>query len=199
VEAPLEGNELDLASVTDRALEAYYAGTPEPLYQAFLNQARASTWKNLGYSDPTLCRQIAERGLLGMKTFKGESRVSTWFYRIAENECKRELRRIIGDRNLHVFLDHLKPGSNEARQVNAHQTAISDQNARESEAETLRAGALAHLPDEQASVLELREQGFTLKEIAEKIGIPLQTAASRYRLAFEKIRKYADGIDKKGS
>ncbi len=85
----------DSQSATEEAYQVYKAGDSTALYRrAFLNQARASIWKNLGHYDPTLCHQIAQRGLLKVKSFRGESKVSTWFYRLAENECKRELRRL---------------------------------------------------------------------------------------------------------
>jgi len=49
--------------------------------------------------------------------------------------------------------------------------------------------ALAALPLEQRSVAQLRLwDGLTFEEIAEVQGIPLNTAASRYRYALEKLR-----------
>lgn len=49
--------------------------------------------------------------------------------------------------------------------------------------------ALAKLPLEQRSVAQLKLwDGLTFEEIAEVQGIPLNTAASRYRYALEKLR-----------
>lgn len=49
--------------------------------------------------------------------------------------------------------------------------------------------ALASLPLEQRSVAQLKLwDGLTFEEIAEVQGIPLNTAASRYRYALEKLR-----------
>ena len=51
------------------------------------------------------------------------------------------------------------------------------------------AHALALLPVEQRSVAQLKLwDGLTFEEIAEVQGIPLNTAASRYRYALEKLR-----------
>lgn len=51
------------------------------------------------------------------------------------------------------------------------------------------AHALALLPLEQRSVAQLKLwDGLTFEEIAEVQGIPLNTAASRYRYALEKLR-----------
>lgn len=50
--------------------------------------------------------------------------------------------------------------------------------------------ALAKLPVEQRSVAQLKLwDGLTFEEIAEVQGIPLNTAASRYRYALEKLRQ----------
>jgi RNA polymerase sigma-70 factor, ECF subfamily len=48
---------------------------------------------------------------------------------------------------------------------------------------------LAELPDEQREVVIMRIwSGLTLDEIAAATGVPLSTAASRYRYALEKLR-----------
>jgi RNA polymerase sigma-70 factor (ECF subfamily) len=49
--------------------------------------------------------------------------------------------------------------------------------------------AMKTLPDEQRTVAQLKIwDGLTFEEIAETQGIPLNTAASRYRYAIEKLR-----------
>lgn len=50
--------------------------------------------------------------------------------------------------------------------------------------------ALINLPQEQREVVVLKVyQGLSFKEISELLGIPLDTAASRYRYAIEKLRE----------
>jgi RNA polymerase sigma-70 factor (ECF subfamily) len=50
--------------------------------------------------------------------------------------------------------------------------------------------ALAELPEEQREVLVMRIwSGLTLDEAARATGVPLHTAASRYRYALEKLRQ----------
>lgn len=50
--------------------------------------------------------------------------------------------------------------------------------------------ALAELPEEQREVLVMRIwSGLTLEEVAHATGVPLHTAASRYRYALEKLRQ----------
>ena len=49
--------------------------------------------------------------------------------------------------------------------------------------------ALAELPPEQRAVVHLKLwEGLTFEQIAEALGIPLNTAASRYRYATDKLR-----------
>jgi RNA polymerase sigma-70 factor (ECF subfamily) len=51
------------------------------------------------------------------------------------------------------------------------------------------AGALEELPPEQRTIVQLRLwDGLTFEEIAAAQGIPLNTAASRYRYALDKLR-----------
>jgi RNA polymerase sigma-70 factor (ECF subfamily) len=50
--------------------------------------------------------------------------------------------------------------------------------------------ALAELPAEQREAVVMRIwSGMTLEEVAEATGVPLNTAASRYRYALEKLRE----------
>lgn len=50
--------------------------------------------------------------------------------------------------------------------------------------------ALQRLPEEQRDVVALKlDGGFTFEEIGKELGIPAQTAASRYRYALEALRR----------
>ncbi|HXI51758.1 MAG TPA: sigma factor-like helix-turn-helix DNA-binding protein, partial [Candidatus Saccharimonadales bacterium] len=52
------------------------------------------------------------------------------------------------------------------------------------------AEALAELPTEQRAVVHLKLwEGLTFEAIAEALGLPLNTAASRYRYAIDKLRQ----------
>lgn len=56
------------------------------------------------------------------------------------------------------------------------------------------AGALAALPDEQKDIVILKIfQDFSFKEIAAICGLSINTAASRYRYALEKLRTSLEG------
>lgn len=56
--------------------------------------------------------------------------------------------------------------------------------------------AIRQLPDEQREVLCLKAfEGMTFNEIAAALGIPANTAASRYRYALDKLRTLLGGAD----
>jgi RNA polymerase sigma factor (sigma-70 family) len=184
-------------SDADHAYHAYKSGNSAPLYQAFVAQARIAVWKNIGPADPTLCHQIAERGLLAVGKFRGDSRVSTWFYKIAENECKRELRRLTTIRKRDVALDSLGPGSKDSRKLGNDAERAFKASMIALEAASRLRGAISVLPGDQREAVLQRLRGVPFKEIAASAGVPLATIASRFRLGMEKLEKNLSKSDKK--
>ena len=60
----------------------------------------------------------------------------------------------------------------------------------ESAFRTALAGALGEIPEDQRAVVHLKLwEGLTFEQIAELLGIPLNTAASRYRYGIDKLRE----------
>jgi RNA polymerase sigma-70 factor (ECF subfamily) len=115
----------------------------------------------------------------------------------------RHRRKLAGVDNLigYVFLvarhEALRYASRHARTVgkqttlspeNLFQEAYGDDRATRELAD-LVSTALAGLSPEQREVVELKIYGgLTFREIADVIGVPLQTAATRYRAALEHLR-----------
>lgn len=57
--------------------------------------------------------------------------------------------------------------------------------------------ALAALPEEQRSVVHLHVwEDLSFREIAELLGLPLQTIASRYRYALDKLRQHQPALER---
>ncbi len=179
-----------LSHEIDAAYEAYTAGEPqssERLYIALKAQASNILCHRLGRSDEHLERQITHRAMLALESFGGKSKLSTWFYTIAQNEAHRELRSEITSRNRYVFLDApVEPGDGDqgpklelkAKPVN-----------QEAEIDFAKLNLeLLKLSNEQAQVLSLKREGYSLREIAEKTEEPIGTIRSRYRLAKDKVR-----------
>lgn len=101
-----------------------------------------------------------------------------WLYRMAHNQAvdwlrRRKVRWEAEERLLRELEDgHHSAPDPDTRLLARHFTA-----------------ALQALPDEQRVVMQLKLwEGMTFEEIAEAQGIPMNTAASRYRYALEKLR-----------
>ncbi len=68
---------------------------------------------------------------------------------------------------------------------------VSERDSRAREAADLAAAGLSYLSPEQREVVELKVYcGFTFQEIGEAVGVPLATAASRYRAALERLKDW---------
>lgn len=107
--------------------------------------------------------------------FRGESSLSTWLFGIANNECRREMRR---GRFEAVPLDfetaHISIGESES--------ALVDR-------EALRQ-AMARLSAEHREVVMLHElEGLTYEEVAVILNVPVGTVKSRLHHAFSYLRK----------
>jgi RNA polymerase sigma factor (sigma-70 family) len=118
-----------------------------------------------------------------VRTFREESRLSTSFITIARNEINRNLRTIVEDRRDRVPLEADLDLDTEAPGVEPPAPPIDLDTPLDVES------ALQTLPPEQAAVLRLSLQGFTLEEIAEKTGAPLGTIRGRYTLGKAKMAR----------
>jgi RNA polymerase sigma-70 factor, ECF subfamily len=176
-----------LSREIDAAYEAYKADEPdseERLLEAFRVQARNVIVYRLQSDDPTLEYQISHRAILALKKFRGESKLSTWFYHMAQNETKRELRRRIRDRERHVPID-VRDDEDEDEKCEVQLAAKTGNQDASLDLQKLRKG----LSKEQKEVFGLMEVGYTLEEVAKQLGLPLGTIRSRYRLAKAKMKR----------
>lgn len=107
-----------------------------------------------------------------------------WLWRMAHNLAldwlRRQGTRHMAHERLGGELDQSEPGQAASLPECGHDVAVLDRQVQ---------AALAALPPEQRSVAFLKLwQGLTLEEIAQAQDLPLNTAASRYRYALEKLR-----------
>jgi RNA polymerase sigma-70 factor (ECF subfamily) len=107
--------------------------------------------------------------------FRGESSIRTWLFGVAQNECRRAIRRQgLSCSGLDYALEISAAGDGEETIVNR---------------ELLRK-ALAELSDEHRDVVLLHEmEGLTYEESAEVLGIPVGTVKSRLHHAFLNLRR----------
>jgi DNA-directed RNA polymerase specialized sigma24 family protein len=189
----------------DAAYDAYKArenNSEELLYGALLAQANNIVRFRLR-SDPydrTLGCDIARRAMMSLKDFLGKSKVSTWFYQIAQREVNRSLRELIETRNNTVTLNASCPSSPDAETADppalwekARRQDRLSQASHTAKLDIRRLGR--HLPREQARVVSLHAEGHSLKQIAKLTGEPLGTIRSRYRLAKGKMKARATKRD----
>lgn len=126
--------------------------------------------------------------------FQGRAKLSTWIHRVALNVAYQEMRQQYGRTRLTPFsLESRAPHHHGARATRGDDddggTADADPRA-DVEGNALRAdaarrvhAALSSLPPKQRIAVTLHDlEGLTLKEIADDLGLPLQTVASRVRL-----------------
>jgi RNA polymerase sigma factor (sigma-70 family) len=194
----------ELSHAIDAAYSDYKPGEPAGegrLYRALLAQADNVVFYRLQQRDRHLARDIARRAMVALQGFRGESKLSTWFYKIAQNEANRTLREFVEERKTSVPIDaHFATGSNEDAsdppelREQAKQEYLASENARNAKLDfdELRRG----LPPDQEAVIALVAEGHTLQEIAEKTGEPVGTIRSRYHLA--KLKMAARAKDAKG-
>ena len=121
-----------------------------------------------------------------MRKLNDVARFRTWLYRIAWNQCHEEERKLKRKTWFSLFTNR---EANQAEEF--HLTP--DKNLHEKEMSERMADLLKSLPEEQKSILILKEyEGLKFREIAEMLGISENTAKSRLYYALKGLRKLID-------
>jgi len=146
--------------------------------------------------DPEQAREISQQTFIkayrNLPTLKEHSRFSTWLYQIAVNLCrdeikKRKRRRTYSLEGLQENAEH--PNAREALTI-SDESASPDNIVSRKELRNILAQALQQIPEEQRIVVIMKEyQGLKFNEIAETLGIPLNTAKSRMYYGLTALRK----------
>jgi RNA polymerase sigma factor (sigma-70 family) len=175
-----------LSRSIDEAYDRYQASRPEGesrLYRAFNAQAaNITSWWGL-WGDEALPHDITVRAMSKLWQFRGESRVSTWFFRIARNEAHRAWSRRSDDQSRFAPIDPADEGYDVTRTLSVPARHTDLNVVLDLERLTSR------LSKGQSDVLRLHAQGLTLSEVAAELRSPLGTTRSRYRLGIEALRR----------
>ena len=118
--------------------------------------------------------------------FRGESKLSTWIYRVVTNHCKnRRLYRQRRAHDRHEPLEGPRPEDDDApRRQLADDRPGADASLHQSEAEELVRDALARLDEDQRRIIVLRDvQDLSYEEISDILGVPRGTVKSRIHRA----------------
>jgi RNA polymerase sigma-70 factor, ECF subfamily len=140
---------------------------------------RALAYRLLGDPDrmDDALQEAYVKAFRGLSSFRGESRLGTWLYRIVYNACLDELERSgrIVQLSLEDAADPPDPRLDLAETV-ASRTGLAE--------------ALAGLaPEERAAVLLVDAQGFDYRSAGRVLGVPVGTVASRLNRARAALRR----------
>jgi RNA polymerase sigma-70 factor (ECF subfamily) len=138
-------------------------------------------------------------------SFRGDSKLSTWLYRIATNHCKNRIkyldRRARGKKTELDDLseaERLESGSMSA----SSQVARPDQQAEANQMERIMRRAIGELDEDQRELVILRDvENLSYEEIQEITGLPEGTVKSRLhraRLQLAKAVRSATELESKG-
>lgn len=150
--------------------------------------------------------QVVERA----GDFRADGNVRTWLFTLARSRALDRLRREAvrnggardpnaragnanpdGGAHAYTFDGVSRAGSDVGADMAADAADLPDAECLRAERAALLRGALAQLPEEQRLVFLMREEGeLSLPEAAAALGIPYETAKSRYRYALARLRDF---------
>jgi RNA polymerase sigma-70 factor, ECF subfamily len=178
--------------VSDEALAARAAagdgGAFDALVLLYTDRIFGVALRMLG--DRTEAEDLAQEVFValyhGLGSFRGESKLSTWIYRITKNRCLNRLkfleRRHVGQHAdlSDPALEHacVDPSTRPEGRNDPHAKMGND------ELSALLEGLLLELPEEQRTLVVLRDlEDLSYEEIADMTGLPLGTVKSRLHRA----------------
>jgi RNA polymerase sigma-70 factor (ECF subfamily) len=170
------------------AFEKLYARHKGPLYRYFLRQGLGSE------SSAELMQEVWMKIIRAKDRYEPTAKFTTWLYRLAHNCLVDQYRR-----PAHKMAQIMTGTDVDVTQLPATATANPEADAiRGESAEQFRA-ALTDLPDEQREAFILKQEaGLSLADVAYVTGVSAETAKSRLRYAFSKLRQQLAGKEGEG-
>ncbi len=136
-----------------------------------------------------IVQEVFEKAGLGLERFKGESKLSTWLYRIATNTA---LDRMRSPSHKHLT-EELKPETEDNKGVQESGKAQIDQSLIRKEMSDCVREYIDRLSPEYKAVIILSElEDFKNKEIADILGISLDSVKIRLHRASASLKKELD-------
>lgn len=142
-------------------------------------KVRNLVYLTIGHADNVddLAQEVFIKVYRKLDRFKGESKFTTWLYRITVNHCKDELRKRKVRKVFEVF-DRTK-----------HEDLQSSNGAESFDTKERVRLALSRLPEKLRIPIVLKDiEGFGYNEIAEMLGCELGTVKSRIFRARENLK-----------
>jgi len=114
-----------------------------------------------------------------LKSFRGDSSFSTWFYRIVKNKCIDEIRKVKKVKTFSLDKEFQTDDGSYSVEIPDNKY-LPDKLYEVKEKKELIQAALKRVPEKYRTVLVLRDiQGFAYEEISEITNNPLGTVKSR--------------------
>jgi RNA polymerase sigma-70 factor (ECF subfamily) len=133
-----------------------------------------------------VCQETFLRAFRALPAFRGQSKFSSWLYRIALNLCRDWMRR---ERRTPVVQPPEDVDVLELAAATEPSESIEDVVARNDLSRAVER-AMALLPEEQRTAIVLKEyHGLTFQEIADLVGCPLSTVKTRLYQGLTVLRR----------
>jgi RNA polymerase sigma-70 factor (ECF subfamily) len=137
-----------------------------------------------------ICQETFLRAYKGIKSFRQESKIGTWIYRIALNVCHTMISEE-SQRTMNIVQFEDVGETNTFSQ----ESDIQDIVMRKSNKQRIRR-AISALPRNQSDAITLYYlKEFQYNEVAEIMGIPINTVKSHIRRAKESLRKLLQEVE----
>jgi len=175
----------------DQLIERTLAGETEAfgvLVRRWESPIYGLSFRMLGRDEDArdVCQETFISAYRNLKKFRGDSKFSSWLYRIALNACHSRLRR--AETGLTQPLENLTPEGVTVEYSDPAAEDVSEKLQRDQRA-TLVRRALLTLPPEMRQVILMKEyEDLTFNEIAEILEMPVSTVKSRLYTGLQQMR-----------
>jgi len=175
----------------DQLIERTLAGETEAfgvLVRRWESPIYGLSFRMLGRDEDArdVCQETFISAYRNLKKFRGDSKFSSWLYRIALNACHSRLRR--AETGLTQPLENLTSEGVAVEYSDPAAEDVSEKLQRDQRA-TLVRRALQALPPEMRQVILMKEyEDLTFNEIAEILEIPVSTVKSRLYTGLQQMR-----------
>jgi RNA polymerase sigma-70 factor (ECF subfamily) len=150
-----------------------------------------------------LAQEVFVTVFKSIDSFRGDSKLSTWMYRVATNHCKNRIK-YLGRRAHKQKKEFDEVGDRDAIESASMSTSATvprpDDLADARQTERIIRQALSELPEDQRELIVLRDiENMTYEEIKDVTGLPEGTVKSRLhraRLALQKRVQELQGMSR---
>lgn len=165
------------------AFEDLYTRHKGPLYRYFLRQGMS------GESAAELAQEVWMKIIGAKDSYEPTAKFTTYLYRLAHNCCVDQLRR-----SAYKMTQKISGDDIDVTQLPDPAVADPEEEAIRGESSAKFRDALANLPTEQREAFILKQEaGLSLADVAAVTGVSAETAKSRLRYAFDKLRRQLAG------